>query len=751
MKTQINLLLMKIALLILVLFSLNFQSQNYYFKFPGNIEGNSFDDNIKKLNVEILRTYKNDDKIKFNNNIFRLYILSGDYKKGLFYLNELKGFPKYKGLDYQEIIGIQFELYALSKLSPKNKSYRDKFENTFNRKINSISDKSKIYLGDFFRYTEEALKNDILKFIKTDVVNDSISEANAVKLCRYYISYIIAKETNHIALPLIEKVDREEYAINDSVIIKTKSGNEISLGFLRYKKGENKVPTILNFSIYNRRRLNNNEKLNSLRGYAIVNAYSRGVYLSHDQITPFEFEIEDVNEVIDWITKQSWSDGKVGMIGGSYDGFSQWAAAKNLHPALKTIIPSASVGFGIDFPMENHVFNTYMIRWAEYVIKSRYSYDDDSNTEKWKNLVNNLYAKGEKFRQLDSLNGSTNPVFQKWVAHPSFDTFWQSKIPYKEDFSKINIPVLTFTGYFDDDQLGALYYYNEHHKYNKNANHYLVIGPYDHYGSQGNIKDNLRGYEIDEVAKINMDELSYQWFDYILKEKKKPAFLKDRVNYQVMGSNQWKSASSIDKISNNKLKLFLNKAKLQKTKSKLKFTSQKIDLSDRRDTLQNFERYKILDTMIDDRILKEKLIFETDLFDKSFEINGSFTGNIKLSVNKKDLDISIKLYELTSNGKYLLLSSYLGRASYSRDREKRQLLIPQKIEKIPIQNTYFVSKKIEKGSKLLVVLGVNKDPYCQINYGTGKDVSEETIEDAKEPLEIKWFNDSYIEIRVTQD
>ncbi len=747
MKTQINLLLMKIALLILVLFSLNFQSQNYYFKFPGNIEGRSFDDNIKRLNDDILRTYKNSDKIKFNDNIFRLYILSGDYKKGLFYLNELKSFPKYKGLDYQEIIGIQFELYALSKLSSENKPYRDKFENTFNGKINSISDKSKVYLGEFYRHTQDALKNDILKFIKTDVVNDSISGSNALKLCRYYISYVIAKETNHIALPLIKKLDREEYAANDSVIIKTKSGNEISLGFLKHKKGENKVPTILNFSIYNG-ELSHDERLNSLKGYAMVKAYSRGVYLSHDQITPFEFETEDVNEVIDWIIKQSWSNGKVGMIGGSYDGFSQWAAAKNLHPALKTIIPSASVGFGIDFPMENHVFNTYMIRWAEYVIKSRYSYYDDSNTEKWKNLVNNLYKKGCKFRQLDILNGSTNPIFQKWVAHPSFDTFWQSKIPYKEDFSKINIPVLTFTGYFDDDQLGALYYYNEHYKYNKNANHYLVIGPYDHYGSQGNIKDNLRGYEIDEVAKINMDELSYQWFDYILKEKKKPAFLKDRVNYQVMGSNQWKSAASIDKISNNKLKLFLNKAKLQKAKSKLNFTSQKIDLSDRRDTLQNFERYKILDTMIDDRILKEKLVFETDMFDKSFEINGSFTGNIKLSVNKKDLDISIKLYELTSNGKYLLLSSYLGRASYSRDREKRQLLIPEKIEKIPIQNTYFVSKKIEKGSKLLVVLGVNKDPYCQINYGTGKDVSEETIEDAKEPLEIKWYNDSYIEIPV---
>ncbi|WP_185151703.1 CocE/NonD family hydrolase [Chryseobacterium sp. SN22] len=742
---------MKITLLILVLFSLNFQSQNYYFKFPGNIENSSINDNIKKLNVEILRIYKNGDKIKFNDNIFRLYILNGDYKKGLFYLNELKGFPKYKGLDYQEIIGIQFELYALSKLSSENKSYRDKFENTFNRKINSISDKSKIYLGDFFRYTEEALKNDILKFIKTDVVNDSISEANAVKLCRYYISYIIAKETNHIALPLIEKVDREEYAINDSVIIKTKSGNEISLGFLRYKKGENKVPTILNFSIYNRRRLNNNEKLNSLRGYAIVNAYSRGVYLSHDQITPFEFEIEDVNEVIDWITKQSWSDGKVGMIGGSYDGFSQWAAAKNLHPALKTIIPSASVGFGVDFPMYNNCFSPYMLRWLSYVDKKTH-YEIFNDEKKWLSVYNSYYKNGTAFNKLDSIYGKTNVIFQKWLKHPSFDEYWRSKMPYKRDFAKINIPVLTLTGYYDADQRGAMYYYDEHHKYNKNANHYLVIGPYGHSGVISGINEEYNGYKIDSVAKINIEEISFQWFDYILKEKKKPKFLKDKVNYQVMGSNQWKSASKIDQISNGNLKLFLNKTKLEETEPKLDYISQMVSFSDRADTLRSFNDEKVFNDKISPEYLKDRLVFESDVFENSFEINGSFTGNLKTAINKKDMDLILTVYEKLSSGKYLKLShESFARASYAKDNTKRNLLRPNVVENIPIKNTFFTSRKVEKGSRIIVVLGIRKSADTQINYGTGKDVSEETIADAKEPLEIKWYNDSYIEIPVMQN
>ena len=49
-----------------------------------------------------------------------------------------------------------------------------------------------------------------------------------------------------------------------------------------------------------------------------------------------------------------------------------------------------------------------------------------------------------------------------------------------------------------------------------------------------------------------------------------------------------------------------------------------------------------------------------------------------------------------------------------------------------------------------MILGIRKSPDAQINYGSGKDVSEETIDDAKEPLEIKWYNNSYIEIPIIE-
>jgi uncharacterized protein len=75
-------------------------------------------------------------------------------------------------------------------------------------------------------------------------------------------------------------------------------------------------------------------------------------------------------------------------------------------------------------------------------------------------------------------------------------------------------------------------------------------------------------------------------------------------------------------------------------------------------------------------------------------------------------------------------------------------VLPGKVESIPFDRTYLVSRQFSRGNRLLVTLNVNKSPFEQINYGTGKDVSDEDISDAKVPLKIKWRNDSYVKIPI---
>jgi hypothetical protein len=65
-----------------------------------------------------------------------------------------------------------------------------------------------------------------------------------------------------------------------------------------------------------------------------------------------------------------------------------------------------------------------------------------------------------------------------------------------------------------------------------------------------------------------------------------------------------------------------------------------------------------------------------------------------------------------------------------------------------LENTFITCKKIEKGSKLVAVIGVNKNQNWEINYGTGKDVSQEEMNDAKIPLKIKWYNSSFLDLKI---
>ncbi|WP_326982472.1 CocE/NonD family hydrolase [Chryseobacterium sp. MYb264] len=542
-----------------------------------------------------------------------------------------------------------------------------------------------------------------------------------------------------------------EFKIYDSITIETKDHGILTLSVILDKKIPAPQSTILMNTIYADVNNINVGKEWAKRGYASVILNTRGKYLSPDTVQPFEHEEEDINEAIEWIIRQQWSDGKVGMMGGSYSAFSQWAAAKKLHASLKTIVPQAAVGIGtMDFPMRNHIFFAYTLQWLNQVMNNKMTdYRDFNDTRKWNSVYKNWYISGTSFRKLDSVSGKPNPVFQKWLNHPEEDEYWQKMIPSRTDFRTVDIPILSITGYFDANKLGALYYFNQHYQYHEDAEHYLVIGPYDHLGAQGIIKKEVRGYRIDPVAHVDINKLTVEWFDYILKGKPKPSFLKDKVNYQVMGTNVWKHIHTLDELGKNKLKLYLDPEHGSLTASASKneheeFSPFSVDYGNRSDVdeLMGF-KYLIVD---DSLYRRDNLIFSTSPFEKAFDFSGNASLTLALSMNKKDADLYININELMPDGKYFQLSTNVWRASYKSGSEKRDFFTPDKKEMITVELNDFISKKIEKGSQLLVSIGAVKSPFWQINYGSGKPVNDESIEDAGEPLKIKVYTGSYLEI-----
>jgi predicted acyl esterase len=136
-------------------------------------------------------------------------------------------------------------------------------------------------------------------------------------------------------------------------------------------------------------------------------------------------------------------------------------------------------------------------------------------------------------------------------------------------------------------------------------------------------------------------------------------------------------------------------------------------------------------------------------FDAPATLSGLFSARLHAILNKKDMDIAMALYEITPAGEFFHLSWTVQRASFARDMTRRELLAPSARQMIPLDNTHLVSRRLGKGSRLLVALTINRSPDYQINYGTGRDVSAESIGDAKEPLIVQWLGESTVTIPIS--
>ena len=395
---------------------------------------------MPSLARDIIAVYKDEDRRRYLDNLFRLQMIAGQCTEAKATIMSLRDILK-ENDSLRANSTYVYEIFCNAKLAQadQNNAFDAAFRQSFRDAYSKLGDKDAYQVSYNFVYDLTRGRNDLQRTLQQVKDKNRIDLKDAIGLARIYLPYHTFQSISSLTDPLLREEENRRYIIQDDVLIKTKEGATLSAIVVRKKGVTTPQPTAMIFNIYTNLSLNY-AKQAAAYGYVGVTAETRGKRLSPDEIVPYEHEAKDIYGVIDWISKQPWSNGQVGMYGGSYGGFACWAATKYLHPALKTIVPYVANNPGDGLPMENNIFLFVNYAWAFYVTNNKYL-DEKTyfDRERWQSLNDKWYQSGKSYRQIDSVDGTPNKWLQRWLQHPSYDEYWQAMLPYKDEFAKINI------------------------------------------------------------------------------------------------------------------------------------------------------------------------------------------------------------------------------------------------------------------------------------------------------------------------
>ena len=492
-------------------------------------------------------------------------------------------------------------------------------------------------------------------------------------------------------------------------------------------------------------------------GYAFVTVDVRGRGDSGGVFTPLRRSGEEGRDIVHWLSHQPFCTGEVAMWGGSYGGHAQWLTAAEAPAALKCITPVASPYVGVDFPMRNNVFFPYLIQWL-VLVSGRAAQDNvfADQARLWSSRFAEWLEAGLPFNQLDRLSGIPSPIFQEWIAHPEQDAYWDSYNPSREEYRNIRLPVLTLTGIYDGDQLGALMHYRKHVEAAEQAIaecHYLVIGPWDHAGAR-QPKPEVGGLELGAAAMLDLRNLHREWFDWVLRGAPRPEFLRDRVAYYVLGLERWRYAHTLEAVTSRYETLFLSSfgepsdvfhsgllGEIVSTPS----VPDEYVYDPRNTDHVSVERTIDPECLVDERLIQlgrgRHLVYHSVPFASDQEVAGFFRLTAWISINQPDTDFRASIYEIAADGRSLLLTRDWIRARYRESPRGAKLIRTTEPLCYEFQRFPFVARLISRGSRLRLVIGPINSIYSQKNFNSGGTVSDESMQDAR-AVRVRLFHDA---------
>jgi len=526
---------------------------------------------------------------------------------------------------------------------------------------------------------------------------------------------------------------RYEVAIQANVPVKMRDGVTLIADIYR-PKAQGKFPVLLTRTPYNRRDPMTGTFLAS-HGYVAILQDTRGRFDSGGEFYPFKNESEDGYDTIEWAAALEYSNGMVGMFGGSYVGATQMLAAIAKPTHLKAIFPYVTASEYYDgWTYQNGAWmqafsSTWTTGLAQDTLRRKAA--AMSNFGEW---LKELPVENYKLIAQPTA-AEAAPYFRDWVEHERDDEYWR-RWKISDHYSELDIKALHSGGWHDIFLKGSIGNYVGMRKgaatAEARANQRLLVGPWAHAATsaEGKIGDVTFGRQ----AVLDMNGTIVKWMDYALKGVKNEFAGDAPVRIFVMGENVWRDEKEFPLARTQYTKHYFHSAKGANTAGGDGSLATKAPGAEKPDTFE-YDPANPVPT-IGGRLCcggtmpgpfnqqpnesrQDVLVFSTPALERDVEVTGYVTVELFATSSAVDTDFTALIADVDASGYARFLTDGIVRARYRNSTERAELIEPGKVYKYTI-DLWATSNVFKAGHRIRVYVSSSNFPRFNRNLNTGE-------------------------------
>lgn len=571
-----------------------------------------------------------------------------------------------------------------------------------------------------------------------DIITKENSIIGFVKVDRSSCS-VLVQEGNEEYTPLSQysNIPSKVYAVEDrgDYMIRMRDGIHLSTKILM-PKGKDTAPVILYRTPYGKNNYVQSNLQFIQRGYGVVIQDTRGREDSEGEWFPCLYEMNDGDDTLTWIGESEFCDGNVGMIGGSYSGYVQWAAAASSNPYLKAIVSIVTSGSPFtDLPYKGGCLMSGVLAWV-FAMSDKKINPALMQRDDWDELL--------KVRPISKIvEAGLNrevPYWNEWCKSDIYSDFWDKQNWYAKRNQMKDIPTFILSGWYDDNNMGtteAIDVINDR----AFSNYKIILGPWLHKANSARDINNISLGK--DALRYDIDYEYLMWFEEHLK-----GVHVDRINsveYYDVGKQTWETSMTWPPGKNKRiltLKDDLNAVG--------EYTPYTYDPSDPAPHIIDISTNEASPPGDYQNIEKRKdvLTFSTDILNEDITVAGDIVVNFYASSDCLDTDWVVRITDVDEKGRSIKVAENMLRAKFRHGYDRPELLIEDTVYNYEIR-TSKIATTFKKGHKIRFMITSSALGYIFENTNTGNNPSlDSTFKIAHQRIYHSKDYNSYIELPI---